>query len=141
MRWRAAASVADERRKHDVARNACEKLHQVGRNRPRFRNEMTTASTAKPAWSTAKIHPVTWNVTKPSNAMICRAKSMPIRFNTMVSTRNPTMAAIIAVSPAASPMNTKIAATPQGVTIIGIASGVTAGCVQGPDACGPGRLN
>jgi hypothetical protein len=62
----------------------------------------------------------------PTTPMIRLARSIPTRFSSMTRSDIPTTIAKV-VELSASSMNIKIAVTPHGVTMIGMASGVTAG--------------
>ena len=73
--------------------------------------------------------------------MICLAKSIPIRFKSITRSNIPTIVGSIFESPPASSAKNKIAVTPQGVTMVGMARGVTAGCLGGEAGGGAERLN
>ena len=66
----------------------------------------------------------------PTRAMICLARSIPIRFKSMTRSSIPMTFVNILESSYANSAKNNIAVTPQGVTMIGMANGVIAGLYQ-----------
>jgi hypothetical protein len=64
--------------------------------------------------------------------MIGLTRSIPARFNSMIRSNIPTTVDCIIKSPLDSSAKKRSAVTPQGVTMVGMASGVIAGILKRP---------